>query len=66
MHRYLAVAAAIVIAGCASTSQTTSTARKPMEEKESRTGSRIPVRDPVGTSAADGSAATEGAPTRTN
>ena len=52
MHRYLAVAAAVLIAGCASTSNTsntsntTSTAQKPMEEKQYRVGSNIPVKDP--------------------
>ena len=71
MHRYLAVAAAIVIAGCASTSDTTSTAQKPMEEKEYRVGSRIPVKDPSAASASptgsvDPSAMRSGAPIRTN
>ena len=53
MHRFLALAAAAVaisLAGCASTSSTTSTAsadQKPMEEKEYRVGSRIPVKDPA-------------------
>lgn len=70
MLRYLAVAAALAIAGCASTSNTTSTAQKPMEEKEYRVGSRIPVRDPSAVSASpgasvDGSAVRNGG-TRTN
>jgi outer membrane lipoprotein SlyB len=50
MQRYLALAAAALalsLAGCASTSNTTSTAQKPMEEKEYRVGSRIPVKDPA-------------------
>ena len=69
MHRYLAVALAILLAGCASTSDTASTAQKPMEEKEYRVGSRIPVRDPAGsspTSTVDPSTVRSGAPTRTN
>ena len=74
MLRYLAVAAAIVIAGCASTSNnsnTTSTAQKPGEEKEYRVGSRIPVKDPSAASASptgsvDPSAMRSGTPTRTN
>jgi heat shock protein HslJ len=70
MHRYLAVAAAVLIAGCASTSDTTSTAQQPAEEKEYRVGSRIPVRNPVGaspTTTVDPSAMRSGsAPTRTN
>jgi outer membrane lipoprotein SlyB len=74
MHRYLAVAAAIVIAGCASTSNdtnTTSTAQKPMEEKEYRVGSRIPVKDASAASASrtgtvDPAAMRSGTPTRTN
>ena len=69
MHRYLAVAVAIALAGCASTPDTTSTAQKPVEEKEYRVGSRIPVKDPVGaspTSTVDPSAMRSGTPTRTN
>jgi hypothetical protein len=74
MHRYLAVAAAIVIAGCASTSNntnTTSSSQKPMEEKEYRVGSRIPVKDPSAvstspTGSVDPSAMRSGTPTRTN
>ena len=50
MHRYLAVAAALALAACATTSNTSSTAQKPMEEKEYRVGSRIPVKDSVGAS----------------
>lgn len=70
MHRYLAVAAALVVAGCATTSNTTSMAQKPVEEKEYRVGSRIPVRDPGAISASpgtsvDGSAVRNGG-TRTN
>src|SRR5204863_6699406 len=48
MHRYLAIAAALVLGACASTGDPTSTAKKPMEEKEYRVGSRIPVKEPVG------------------
>jgi hypothetical protein len=69
MHRYLAVAAALVLGACASTNDTTSTAQKPMEEKEYRVGSRIPVKDAVGTSptkTVDPSAMRSGTPTRTN
>jgi outer membrane lipoprotein SlyB len=50
MLRYLAVAAALALAGCASrsaTSDAASTAQAPREEKEYRVGSRIPVRDPA-------------------
>ena len=69
MHRYLAVAAALSLAACASTTDTSSTARKPMEEKEYRVGSRIPVKDPVGaspTTTADPSSMRSGTPIRTN
>ena len=70
MRPCLAVAAALVIAGCASTPNTTPTAQKPMEEKEYRVGSRIPVKDPTAVSASpgtsvDGSAVRNGG-TRTN
>ena len=42
---------ALALAACATTSTTGSnTAQKPLEEKEYRTGSRIPVRDPVSSS----------------
>jgi hypothetical protein len=70
MHRYLAVAAALAIAGCASTPNTTSTAQKPMEEKEYRVGSRIPVRDPGAVGASPGTtvdgSAVRNSGTRTN
>lgn len=71
MHRYFAIAAAILIAGCASTSNTTTTAQKPAEEKEYRVGSRIPVRDPSAASASptgsvDPATIRSGAPVRTN
>jgi hypothetical protein len=69
MHRYLAVAAAFAVAACASTSNTSSTAQKPMEEKEYRVGSRIPVKSPLAASpstTADPSAIRPGAPTGTN
>ena len=70
MHRYLAVAAALAIAGCASTPDQTSTSRKPMEEKEYRVGSRIPVRDPAAVSASPGTtvdgSAVRNSGTRTN
>ncbi len=40
--------AALLLGACSTTSTSTSSqsASKPMEEKEYRTGSRIPVRDP--------------------
>jgi hypothetical protein len=42
---------ALALAACATTSTTESnTAQKSVEEKEYRTGSRIPVRDPVSSS----------------
>jgi len=42
---------ALALAACATTTTTDSnTAQKPLEEKEYRTGSRIPVRDPVSSS----------------
>jgi outer membrane lipoprotein SlyB len=74
MQRYLAVAAALALAGCASTSDTsitTSSAQTPREEKEYRVGSRIPVRDPSAVTASptgsvDPSTMRTGAPTRTN
>ena len=72
MHRHLAVAAAIVIAGCAGTSNDTNpTAQKPTEEKEYRVGSRIPVKNPSAASASptgtvDPAAMRSGTPTRTN
>jgi hypothetical protein len=68
MRRYVAVATGLFIAGCASTPDTTPTAQKPMEEKEYRVGSRIPVKDPVGSSptgTVDPAAMRTGAP-RTN
>jgi hypothetical protein len=47
----LALPLALALAGCAATSTTgPTTAQKPLEEKEYRTGSRIPVRDPVSSS----------------
>jgi len=67
MHRYLALAAAALalsLAGCAGSPATTSTAQKPMEAKEYRVGSRIPLRDPVSaspTTSVDGSAVRSGA-----
>ena len=66
MHRYLAVAVALTLAACASTSDTTSTAQKPMEEKEYRVGSRIPVRDPVSSSPTSTAQPSSGTPIRTN
>jgi outer membrane lipoprotein SlyB len=74
MHRFLAVAIAIALVGCASTSDksgTTSSAQSPREEKEYRVGSRIPVRDPSAVSASptgsvDPSTLRTGAPVRTN
>lgn len=72
MRRPLALALTLALAACASTSNnsnTASTAQKPMEEKEYRVGSRIPVKDPVSSSptgTASPSAMGQGAPTRTN
>ncbi len=53
MKAVLILAAALVLAACATSSgQSSSHAEsKPMEEKEYRTGSRIPVRDPAARSA---------------
>jgi hypothetical protein len=51
MQRLLIVVLALALAACATPSATdSSTAQKPSEEKEYRTGSRIPVRDPVSSS----------------
>lgn len=49
MKAIIIVAAALALSACAATSGGSSshTASKPMEEKEYRTGSRIPVRDPA-------------------
>lgn len=49
MIRLLCLACAALVAACASTPDT-QTAAQPREEKEFRTGSRIPVRDPVSAS----------------
>ncbi len=55
MKTLLTALAALALAACASqgTTTTASTAQKPMEEKEYRTGSRIPVRDSVTASPTD-------------
>jgi len=53
MKAVVIFAAALVLAACATSSGQSSSqaASKPMEEKEYRTGSRIPVRDPAAQSA---------------
>jgi outer membrane lipoprotein SlyB len=72
MHRYLAVAVAIALAGCASTpDKSATTSQAPREEKEYRVGSRIPVRDASAVTASptgsvDPSTLRTGAPVRTN
>lgn len=52
MKTMLTALVALALAACASqgTTTTASSASKPMEEKEYRTGSRIPVRDAVSAS----------------
>jgi ABC-type oligopeptide transport system substrate-binding subunit len=52
MKQFTIALAAFALAACASTSSSpdTTSAQKPMEEKEYRIGSRIPVRDPSATS----------------
>ena len=48
MNNVVIAVLALALGACANTSTTGSnTARQPLEEKEYRTGSRIPVRDPV-------------------
>lgn len=53
MKAVIILAAALALGACATTSGESSShsASKPMEEKEYRTGSRIPVRDPAAQSA---------------
>ena len=62
--------AALALAGCAATPTTASSStRTTLEEKEYRTGSRIPVREPVNTSSSntrDPSTLSTGMPPRTN
>jgi hypothetical protein len=67
----VALALVLSVAGCASPppSASSSVAQEPMAEKEFRTGSRIPVRDPVAaspTTTAGPSALGPGVPPRTN
>jgi len=51
MKPLFCLAIALALGACASTTTTSQTAaQKPAEEKEYRTGSRIPVRDPVAAS----------------
>ena len=59
MKSVVILAAALVLAACSTTSGTPSsqTAGKSVEEKEYRTGSRIPVRDPAAQSASPVSSA---------
>ena len=44
------VSLALALAACATPSASDNTAQTPRDEKEYRTGSRIPVRDPVSSS----------------
>jgi hypothetical protein len=44
------VSLALALAACATPSAPDTTAQTPRDEKEYRTGSRIPVRDPVSSS----------------
>ncbi len=68
MKNLLIPAAAVcLLAACAATPDSASTAAPKLEEKEFRTGSRIPVRDPVSaspTKTPDPSAVNPGAPPR--
>jgi type IV pilus biogenesis protein CpaD/CtpE len=48
MFRVAVVACALVLSACASTPDTQTA--QPQQDKEYRTGSRIPVRDPVSSS----------------
>jgi len=68
MKPLFCLAIALALGACATTTPT-QTAQKPVEEKEFRTGSRIPVRDPVSTSPTttmDPSVMAPGAVPRTN
>ena len=50
MQRLVIVSLALAVAACATPSAPDNTAQKPSEDKEYRTGSRIPVRDSVSSS----------------
>ena len=71
MNRLVLVLATLALGACASQPPATQTAQQPRDEKEYRTGSRIPVRDPGAsaspTSTLDASAIGQGnPPARTN
>jgi hypothetical protein len=50
MKPLFCLAIALALGACATTTPSQTAAQKPAEEKEFRTGSRIPVRDPVAAS----------------
>jgi len=51
MKRFTVAAMALSLAACATTpSPESASAQQPREEKEYRTGSRLPIRDPVASS----------------
>jgi len=65
----LLVALPVLLAACASSSTSTTSSSQPKEERVYRTGSNLPVRDPVSsspTSTVDPSVMRSGTPPRTN
>jgi hypothetical protein len=50
MQRLMIVSVALALSACATPSTPDNAAQKPSEEKEYRTGSRIPIRDAVSSS----------------